>query len=115
MGLVYMKLRMILNMKFGSIADGPPLPQIRKVLRWLFWLRLVPGRRGWCAAADFPAAVFRTLGKGPWKTFRAVALPMARPAIIVGVTLPLMETLNDLLTKAIRQSRPGQLAAQASG
>ena len=59
--------------------------------------------------------MFRTFGKGPWETFRAVALPMARPAIIVGVTLALMETLNDLLTKAIRQSRPGQLAAQASG
>ncbi len=42
--------------------------------------------------------VSRTLGKGPWETFWAVALPMARPAIIVGVTLVLMETLNDFGT-----------------
>lgn len=39
--------------------------------------------------------VSRTLGRGPWKSFWLVALPMARPAIVVGVALALMETLND--------------------
>jgi len=39
--------------------------------------------------------VSRTLGRGPWRSFWAVALPMARPAIVVGVALALMETLND--------------------
>ncbi|MDP6947764.1 MAG: iron ABC transporter permease [Arenicellales bacterium] len=37
----------------------------------------------------------RTLGRGPWRTFSTVSLPAARPAIAVGVSLALMETLND--------------------
>ncbi|NQW02091.1 MAG: iron ABC transporter permease [Rhodospirillales bacterium] len=42
--------------------------------------------------------VSRTLGNGPWKSFFKVALPLARPAIVIGVTLALMEALNDLGT-----------------
>ena len=37
----------------------------------------------------------RTLGRGPWRTFSSVSLPTARPAIAIGVSLALMETLND--------------------
>ncbi len=40
----------------------------------------------------------RTLGHGPWRTFRSVTLPLARPGIIAGVSLALMETLNDFGT-----------------
>ncbi len=39
--------------------------------------------------------VSRTLGNGPWRTFFSVALPLARPAIVAGLTLALMETLAD--------------------
>ena len=39
--------------------------------------------------------VARTLGCGPIRSFYKVALPLARPAIIVGLTLVLMETLAD--------------------
>lgn len=39
--------------------------------------------------------VSRTLGNGPWRTFWKVALPLARPAIIAGLSLALMETLAD--------------------
>ena len=39
--------------------------------------------------------VSRTLGCSAWKSFRSVALPLARPAIAAGVALALMETLND--------------------
>ena len=35
------------------------------------------------------------LGKSSWQTFRRVALPMARPAVVAGVTLVLMEVLNE--------------------
>jgi iron(III) transport system permease protein len=42
--------------------------------------------------------VGRTLGRGPWRGFFLIALPLARPAIIVGLTLVLMETLNDFGT-----------------
>lgn len=44
------------------------------------------------AAAD----VARTLGAGPLKVFTRVQIPMARPAIMVGLTLVSMETLNDI-------------------
>lgn len=42
--------------------------------------------------------VSRTLGCGAWDAFRRVALPSARPAIAVGLSLALMETLNDFGT-----------------
>ena len=40
----------------------------------------------------------RTLGQGPLRSFLRVAVPMARPAIAVGVALALMETLNEFGT-----------------
>jgi len=42
--------------------------------------------------------VSRTLGKTPWQCFRLVALPLARPAVVAGVSLVMMETLNDFGT-----------------
>ena len=38
----------------------------------------------------------RTLGSSPWQCFWTIGLPMARPAIAVGVALVLMECLNDI-------------------
>lgn len=38
----------------------------------------------------------RTLGAGRFAVFFRVALPLARPAIVVGVSLALLETLNDI-------------------
>ena len=40
----------------------------------------------------------RTLGLGPWRSFFSVALPLARPSIVIGVSLVLMESLNDFGT-----------------
>lgn len=40
--------------------------------------------------------VSRTLGAGPHRLFWRVALPLARPAVAVGVSLALMECLNDI-------------------
>jgi iron(III) transport system permease protein len=40
--------------------------------------------------------VARTLGASRTRTFFRVALPLARPAIVVGVTLALLEALNDI-------------------
>jgi iron(III) transport system permease protein len=40
----------------------------------------------------------RSLGCQPWQSFRRVALPLARPAIVTGLSLALMETLNDYAT-----------------
>ena len=44
--------------------------------------------------------VSRTLNCGPWTGFYRVALPLARPAIIAGLSLTLMETLADYGTVA---------------
>lgn len=44
------------------------------------------------AAAD----VARTLGAGPFRVFLKVQMPMARPAIMIGLTLVMMEALNDI-------------------
>ena len=40
----------------------------------------------------------RSLGCGPWRSFFSIALPLARPSIIAGLSLALMETLNDFGT-----------------
>lgn len=42
------------------------------------------------------AAAARTLGASGWRTFRTVTLPLSRPALVVGVTLAMLEVLNDL-------------------
>ncbi len=42
--------------------------------------------------------VSRTLGCSPWRGFFRVALPLARPALVAGVALSLMEALNDFGT-----------------
>lgn len=39
--------------------------------------------------------VGRTLGLGPWRCFFRVALPLARPSIVAGLSLVLMETLAE--------------------
>lgn len=38
----------------------------------------------------------RTLGASGWRAFFAITLPLSRPAIVVGVTLAMMEVVNDL-------------------
>ena len=38
----------------------------------------------------------RTLGTTPWKMFWKVGLPLARPAVVVGVALAMFETANDI-------------------
>ena len=38
----------------------------------------------------------RTLGARPWQLIRDITLPLARPALAVGVALALLETLNDI-------------------
>lgn len=43
----------------------------------------------------------RVLGAGPWRSFFQVALPMARPAIVAGLSLALMETLADFGAVAV--------------
>ena len=46
-------------------------------------------------SAEFAEAA-RLLGAGRWQEFVRVSLPMARPALAVGLALVLLETLNDI-------------------
>ena len=52
-------------------------------------------RTAFATQASAQLAAARTLGLGPWRAFRRVALPCARPAIAGGLALALMETMAD--------------------
>lgn len=43
----------------------------------------------------------RSLGQGPWSAFYRVSLPMARPGIVAGLSLALMEALADFGAVAV--------------
>ncbi len=43
----------------------------------------------------------RGLGVGPWRSFFKIALPMAMPALITGISLMCMEVMNELGTFAL--------------
>ncbi|MBM3373696.1 MAG: iron ABC transporter permease, partial [Betaproteobacteria bacterium] len=52
-------------------------------------------RAAFLEQSDSMLEVARVSGYGPWGSFRRVALPLARPGIVAGVALALMETLAD--------------------
>ena len=55
-------------------------------------------RAAFLEQSDSMLEMARVSGYGPWGTFRRVALPLARPGIVAGVALALMETLADFGT-----------------
>ncbi len=56
----------------------------------------ITARASFIAQSVCVLEVSRTLGRSAAETFWQVALPLARPALAAGVTLALMETLNDI-------------------
>lgn len=79
------------------------LPDIRSMGGCILLLGLVlypyvylPVRAVFLLQSADPLAAARTLGRGPWGAFVAVALPLARPAVAAGTALALMEALNDI-------------------
>ncbi|MEW8029732.1 MAG: iron ABC transporter permease [Candidatus Thiodiazotropha sp.] len=77
-------------------------PEIRSIEGAAFMLALVLypyvyllSRAAFLGQSICVLDVSRTLGNGPWRTFFTVALPLARPAIVAGLSLALMETLAD--------------------
>lgn len=56
----------------------------------------ITARASFLAQSVCVLEVSRTLGRGAAATFWEVALPLARPALAAGVSLALMETLNDI-------------------
>ncbi|MBC8518802.1 MAG: iron ABC transporter permease [Gammaproteobacteria bacterium] len=80
-------------------------PEIRSMggAMTMFTLTLYPyvyllARASFLEQSDRPGNLSRLLGCGPWGSFFRVSLPAARPAIAVGTSLVLMETLNDFGT-----------------
>jgi iron(III) transport system permease protein len=57
-------------------------------------------RAAFLEQSDSMLEVARAAGYGPWRTFLHVALPLARPGIVAGTALALMETLADFGTVA---------------
>lgn len=79
------------------------LPDIRSMAGAIFLMGLVlypyvylPVRAMFMTQAANLVEVAHTLGTTRRQIFHRVALPLARPAIAVGVSLALMETLNDI-------------------
>jgi iron(III) transport system permease protein len=77
-------------------------PQVRSLLGAIVMLTLVLypyvyllARSAFVSQSVVTLEASRSLGCNPWQSFWKVALPMARPALTAGVSLALMETLND--------------------
>jgi iron(III) transport system permease protein len=90
------------------IGDAVPLgwiPAIRNLPGSILILTLVfypyvylLARTAFLEQSSCVLEVSRTLGCSPWRSFYRVALPLARPAIVGGVALAMMEALNDFGT-----------------
>lgn len=80
-------------------------PQLRSVGGAAFMLGLVlypyvflVSRAAFTEQSVAALEVGRTLGRSPFRVFWEIALPLARPAIVAGLALALMETLSDFGT-----------------
>ena len=94
-----------LRESFGWSAADYWFPDIRSIGGAVSMLSLVLypyvyllTRAAFLEQSSITLEASRSLGMGPWKSFFHVALPMARPAIITGLSLALMETLADFGT-----------------
>jgi iron(III) transport system permease protein len=96
-----------LRAAFGWEAGEYWFPQIRSVggATAMLVLVLYPyvyllARTAFLEQSVCTLEVARTLGCTPWASFRRVALPAARPAIVAGTALALMEAMADYGTVA---------------
>jgi iron(III) transport system permease protein len=87
---------------FGWARGEYWFPQIRSLSGAVVMLSLVLypyvyllARTAFLEQSAIAIDIARTLGCGPWAAFFRVTLPAARPAIIAGLSLALMETLAD--------------------
>lgn len=100
-GPVQTLLRDITGWGYGDYA----FPEIRSLPGAMIMLSLVLypyvyllARAAFLEQSICVLEVSRTLGSNAWQSFFRVALPLARPAIITGLSLALMETLADFGT-----------------
>ncbi|OGT72490.1 MAG: iron ABC transporter permease [Gammaproteobacteria bacterium RIFCSPLOWO2_02_FULL_57_10] len=97
-GPLQMWIRETFDLRFGEYW----FPQIRSLNGAVVMLSLVLypyvyllSRMAFIEQSVCVLEVSRTLGATPFKAFTRVAIPLARPAIIAGLSLVLMETLAD--------------------
>ncbi|MCL7745297.1 iron ABC transporter permease [Guyparkeria hydrothermalis] len=84
-----------------SVGDYP-FPEVRSLGGAIVMLTLVLypyvymlSRAAFLEQSASALNVARSLGLNPWQMFRRVALPLARPSIVAGLSLAVMETLAD--------------------
>lgn len=95
----------LLRETFNWTARDYWFPEVRSIGGAIIMLSLVLypyvyllARAAFLEQSSITLEASRSLGLGPWRSFFRVALPMARPAIITGLSLALMETLADFGT-----------------
>lgn len=100
LGPVQSALRFLLGI---SSPRGLRLPDLRSIGGCIFVLSVVlypyvylSARASFLVQSAAALEVARTLGAGRLRTFLRIAIPLARPAIVAGVTLALLETLGDI-------------------
>ncbi|MBN2871919.1 MAG: iron ABC transporter permease [Halothiobacillaceae bacterium] len=97
-GPVQSTLRAVTGWSLGDY----PFPEIRSLGGAIVMLTLVLypyvymlSRAAFLEQSASALNVARSLGLSPWPMFRRVALPLARPSIVAGLSLAIMETLAD--------------------
>ncbi|MBT5229068.1 MAG: iron ABC transporter permease [Methylococcales bacterium] len=100
-GPVQTVLRELFNWSYGDYW----FPEVRSLTGAVIMLSLVLypyvyllARSAFLSQADSVLEASQSLGLSPWQSFKRVSLPLARPAIIAGLSLVMMETLADFGT-----------------
>ncbi len=99
----YGPVQTFLRQEFGwQSAQDYWFPNVRSLPGAIIMLSLVlypyvylPARSAFLNQSPHTLEASRILGCSPWRSFTRVSLPLARPAITAGLSLALMETLND--------------------
>jgi len=97
-GPIQQALRAIIG---GQTIKDYWFPQIKSPTGAAFVLSMVLYLYASCRAffvmqSGSISAAARTLGAGGFRAFFSVTLPLSRPALVVGITLAMMEVVNDL-------------------
>lgn len=94
-GIVQQTLRAIMGDN-SPVIDIMNLPSICIILAFVLYPYVyIISRASFLSQSKTMLEVARSLGTSPWQTFMRVGMPLSRPAIIGGVSLVLMEVLND--------------------
>ncbi|MFT5888802.1 MAG: iron(III) transport system permease protein [Zhongshania sp.] len=94
-------LREALGQAYGSVDVRSELTVIGVFSLVLYPYVYMLARSAFLSQSSDTIEAARILGCSAWQAFYRIALPMARPAIIAGVSLALMETLADFGTVAV--------------